>query len=456
VSDPDAPFQRDEFVDEPGISGARWWQTSLDREAQPADPARRDALRNLLIGVGVIAGIAAVGVGIKDCAKDDFEAQPRPALEMQRTFGWAFGAASESLVFDGAGTTSFDRTKLASLGSVCAPARSDLTRYALSTIFEAPAARPTSAAEGDPQTFVPLSDALLPVHSAKMDDAYKRGLAVADLFGHAKPPAAAAVIVDLPGPESVAFAAGASQQLDPAFLFDNWPHPRGVVPAHLTLGALAYYQPLWEKTRPSRPRDATPLFVLDRDRLRPYSDEATQFDNRHFAKLPSASALLQMGVRRVLYVTPDGSTSELDDVNDDLVAYKRAGLDVRMVAATDFGLSSHLAPTPDEIALRILPAYYGGKAESHGAFFLDYPWADPESNTGASSLPSAPRLWRPTPRTTPFSSGSGSSGGGAATRPAPPGFGTIPVMIALGTGVVLGAKLSRSGSWTRSSGGWGG
>ncbi len=456
MSDPDAPFQRDEYVDEPGISGARWWQTSLDRDAQPADPARRDALRNLLLGVGVIAGIAVVGAGIHDCAKDDWEAQPRAALEMQRTFGWAFGAASESLVFDGAGTSSFDRSKLPSLGADCAPARGDLARFAVTTIFEAPAAKPKASADGDPQTFVPLSDALLPVHDAKMDAAYARGLALADLFGHAKPPADAAVIVDLPGPESVAFAAGASQRLDPVFLFDNWPHPRGVVPAHLTLGALAYYQPLWERTRPTRPAGATPLFVLDRNRLRPYSDEATQFDNRHFAKLPSAASLQGTGIKRVLYVTTDASSAELDDVNDDLVAYKRAGLDVRMVAATDFGVVPGADPSPAELERRVLPAYYGGKAESHGAFFLDYPWADPEHNTGASALPSAPRLWRPTPRTTPFSSGSGGSSSGGAARPTPPGFGTIPVVVALGTGVVLGAKLSRSGSWTRSSGGWGG
>lgn len=452
MSDPNAPFQRDEFVDEPGITGARWWQTSLQREAQPADPARRSALRYLALGVGVIAGVAVVGAGIKECAKDDTEAQPRPALEMQRTYGWAFGAATEPLVFDGANMTPFDRSKLQSLGKGCLPRNPDLVRFAVSTIFEAPAAKPTATPEGDAQAFVPLQDALWPVHTTKMDDAYKRGQAVADLFWHAKPPADAAVIVDLPGPESVAFAAGGSQWLDPVFLFDNWPHPRGVVPAHQTLAALAYYQPLWAKARAARPGTATPLFVLDRDRLRPYSDEATQFDNRHFAKLPSAAALRSLGVKRVLYVAPDASSSELDDVNDDLVAYKRARLDVRMVAATDFGLSSHASPTPDEIALRILPAYYGGKAERHGAFFLDYPWADPESNTGASSLPSAPRLWRPTPRTSPFSSGSGSVG----ARPTPPGFGTVPVMIALGTGVVLGAKLSRSGSWTRSSGGWGG
>jgi hypothetical protein len=32
----------------------------------------------------------------------------------------------------------------------------------------------------------------------------------------------------------------------------------------------------------------------------------------------------------------------------------------------------------------------------------------------------------------------------------------VPVIVAAETGAILGAKLSRSGSWTRSSGGWGG
>lgn len=48
----------------------------------------------------------------------------------------------------------------------------------------------------------------------------------------------------------------------------------------------------------------------------------------------------------------------------------------------------------------------------------------------------------PRPRTTQFSPSAG----------APP-VGLVPVVVAVGTGVILGAKLSRSGSWTRASSG---
>ena len=62
-----------------------------------------------------------------------------------------------------------------------------------------------------------------------MEVAYRRGKALASLFkGNA---AAAMVVVDLAGPEAVAFAAGAASAFDPVFAFDNWPHPRGVVPS---------------------------------------------------------------------------------------------------------------------------------------------------------------------------------------------------------------------------------
>ena len=44
---------------------------------------------------------------------------------------------------------------------------------------------------------------------------------------------------------------------------------------------------------------------------------------------------------------------------------------------------------------------------------------------------------------------------GSLTPPRPIAFGTVPVVIAATTGVILGAKMSRSGSWTRSSS-WGG
>jgi hypothetical protein len=263
------------------------------------------------------------------------------------------------------------------------------------------------------------------------------------------------VIVDLPGPEAVAFAAGAAGVLDPVFLFDNWPHPRGVVPAHLTLAAAAYYQPLFARRK--APSGAAPLFVLDHARLSPYVDDASQFDNRHVARLPSATQMKALGAQHILHVVPSGSSAlEMDDLNDDFVLYAKAGIEVRLAGADIFsqdpGASTETAADEDD---RVPRFYYGGRTSSHLWFWTDYPWIKPPSSRPP---PQAPFTARPGKdyivrgRTTPFSTGSPAAG---SARPRPTGFGSVPVVIAVATGAVLGAKLSRSGSWLRTSS-WGG
>ena len=86
-----------------------------------------------------------------------------------------------------------------------------------------------------------------------------------------------------------------------------------------------------------RPATAPPVFVLDRQRLAPYADDAGQFDNRYFAGLPSWEGFHAAGIRHVLYVTPDDqATLESDDLNDDLVALDEGGIDVKLLALSDF------------------------------------------------------------------------------------------------------------------------
>jgi hypothetical protein len=43
--------------------------------------------------------------------------------------------------------------------------------------------------------------------------------------------------------------------------------------------------------------------------------------------------------------------------------------------------------------------------------------------------------------------------GAPPMHPRPPGFGTVPVVVHARTGTVLGAQMSRSGSWNRTSAG---
>jgi hypothetical protein len=401
------PFTKKEAVDEPGIIGARWWQESI---AVP----RRNALQAVLVVGGISAAMVVLGTCATTCAivgvatsggtsPPDHTIEPRNALDMQKEYGWDFGAAGETLVFDGQSTKPFDRSALALMETDFAPADPRLAAWFVPTLFQSATAVPRSTPAGDPRSgaFVPLKDALAPIFTPKMEVAFQQGKALAALLEKERP-TGVAVIVDLAGPEAVAFAAGAAGALDPVFLFDNWPHPRGVVPAHVTLAAAAYYQPVFAAARAAKPNGKMPMFVLDRMRLATYADDATQFDNRHIARMPSPKSLPGLGVQTVLYVSPEPRESA--DLVDDFLAYAGSKITLR------------LAPFP------VLPAV--------GA---------------VSQFP----LHTPTARATDYSRGVASPEG---TRPRPSSFGMVPVAVAVGTGTILGAKLSRSGSWNRTSG----
>lgn len=472
------PFERDRLVDKPGIVGARWWHASLaDQDAQIA---RRTAIRNILIAGGVIAGFGAM---LAMCAKvasspstPDVKDDRKTALDLQKQYGWSFGAVGEPLVFDGVTTKPFQPSALLSLASDLAPVNKRLVPFFQATLFQSPYATPTSLSTLDPsevEGFKALSDVMQPIFTPKMDAAYARGKSLASLFasvaetGQSPASVKAAVVVDLAGPEAVAFAAGAISAFDPVFLFDNWPHPRGIVHAQDTLSAAAYYQPLFADARSALRRAARlPMFVLDRGRIATYRDDATEFDNRYVAKLPpSAAALSALDVSHVLYVVPTSTdaTRELDDVNDELVLYNTAGIDVRSVSLDMFGADTSDAgvATPpakpsdsDKLVAESGFVYYGGSRGSHHAFFVDYPWTKPARVASARPGSNPGKSFTPRPRTTPYSSGNPS--GSVVSKTRPTSFGTVPVVIAVGTGVILGARYSRSGSWNRSSGGFGG
>ena len=433
-----ARFNQTDARDDAGIVGARWWQESLTL----ADPvARREALKKLaLVTVGV-AGVGATIALFRAATAPDSKREARDALGLQREHGWSFGAADEPLTFDGASYATFDRDALKRLDADLAPQQPSLTAFFVPTLFQSPFAVPTHPLEGE--TITPLRDAVVPISRPSMNDAYQRGGALASLFDDPSTDDVM-VVIDLLGPDAVAMAAGLSSRFDVVFAFDNWPHPRGVVPAHLTLAAAAYYQPLFAKR--AKLKVPSPFaVVLDRARLTPYTDDASQFDNRHVARLPSAATLATRGVRRVLYVVPGpNDLPELDDLNADFVEYAQKGIQVKAVAATDFVLGAPAAPVPAAAAAG--PAYwYGGKPETHAFFWTTYPWRKTTPKAAQPMGVSAAGQYTPAARPTMFS-----IVGGQKQRPA--GFGSVPVWVALGTGLVLGAGFGRSGSWGRSTG----
>jgi hypothetical protein len=436
------PFQRTNVLDKPGIVGAKWWQEGLATH----DPIAR---RQALIAIGVL-GVIVVGVGGIVAAAASIPSEPDTtttlfgALDMQRKYGWSFGAVGEPLTFDGQSTQPFEKGALDRLGTDFTPTQPRLKRFSSPTLFQAPLAMPTTQPDGDPGLVTPLRDALRPIFTPAMSNAYRAGKSLASLFASLK--VDAAMVIDLPGPQAIAFAAGLAPIFDPCFTFENWPHPRGVVSAHLALAAAAYYQPLFAKMTAARRQPGPAAFVLDRDRLASYTDDERQFDNRYAAKLPTGASLKELGMNRVLYVVPTGGDLvELDDLNEQMVAFVAAGVDVKAIAVTDFGPDPKV-PAPPAAAGQSPedpPYFYGSEAETHQAFWDRYPWsaAVRPAHRAPTNVSSA-STYAVRPRSTPFSSATG-----------PTGFGLVPVIIAVGTGAILGAKLSRSGSWNRASSG---
>ncbi len=446
------PFVRDEWIDKPGIVGARWWNQSL-REA-----TKLQTRRTVLMFAGVSAAMVGCGItAVMNSGDDDDIAtreEMRTALDLQRDYGWNFGASDELLVYDGTVTTPFDRSSLTRLVDELAPVRPDLQRYYVNTLFQSPEAMPRNPlpVEAGQTPTKPIAEALRPMFTSRMDELYKIGRNLATLLtkGSAAP---VALVIDMDGPNAVAFAAGVADAFDPVFLFDNWPHPRGVVSAHKTLAAAVYYQPRFASTKATRSRN-WPAFVLDRNRLAPYVDDARQFDNRWLAKLPSLSSITNvLDAAHFLYVVEQTSDlPELDDLNELFIALNARNIDVRAIAANSF-----VARPAAEVTPGSRDYFYGGNEVSESVFFAHYPWKapplPPELPIATAEMKAA--TYHPAPRSSKFADVKAT---GTDTATGMPKIGMVPVVIAAGTGVLLGAKLAgRNGSWNRSGGssGWG-
>ena len=174
-----------------------------------------------------------------------------------------------------------------------------------------------------------MTDWIVPRCSPDDRLAYHRGEALAAGLMGVDSGRGCALIVDLPGAQSVAAAAGMAQRFAVVFACDSMPHRVGVVPAEETLSALCYWRPRLVAARDARPEGAPPAFVLDGDRLAPYANEVERYDNRSRASLPTAAELHQQGIRRLIYVRETAADAGArDDVADLLVACREAGIQV--------------------------------------------------------------------------------------------------------------------------------
>ncbi len=417
---------------------ASWWRASL--RARP--------LARLLSSWSAPLIWTGAGLTASGCADILSETEPdrtQAALEAQQQDGWSVGDEGQPLAFPGAQLVDISggagwREALSTLAPRLSPAEPRWSPYYVPTLFQSLEALRSAD----------LRAAISPIFTPEMAVASRRGEALLSLFldnGVCRDDVA--VVLDVAGPEAVALAAALAPCFDPVFVLDNWPHPNGVVPAHLTLGAALYFLPSFDRARPTRSASAAPVFVLDRQRLAPYTDDAGLFDNRYFAGLPSREALQAAGIRQLLYVTPDEVSMDADDLNGDLVALDEGGIDVKMLALSDFsqtplpGWPSQPVPgcSPAPLSPGPQPRYYfGGSPGSQGCFPWWYGWrfSSPVATGGHWAPIIPPRLvprcqFHPVPRAAfPMARGSG-------------GWHPVP-----------GGGSWRSGSLGRAHGGFGG
>lgn len=323
------PFERVALITNSDLLGARWWHEGM-AAVTVGSPLRRRVLKHLLGTGGLIAltTVGAVGtvVAFQSCEDDETVG----ALDLQRAEGWDVGSTNHieipnAMSSDSAGSDNWAQT-LASLGDDLAPSDQRLMPLHVPTLFDV-------LRDGRSQT---LSRTLKPMHSWDMAHAQAAAEGLADVFDGPAECAITALVLDLPGPESVAAAVGLAREFTPVFLFDNWPHPLGVVPSHLAMAAAIYHRPDFLAAERKRRPSAPPVFVLDSQRLLPYSDASDRFDNRYFSRLPTAATLQKLGIQRVLYVTALKGGEEQDDLNADFVDYDKANIDVKTISLYEF------------------------------------------------------------------------------------------------------------------------
>lgn len=416
------PFVRDAGVDKPGIIGARWWNRAI-QEVSPVQ-GRRSSLSGCIFiggGIALLGGVTIYACSqiVSDDDEEEFTEEQRRSVQLQRDYGWNFGAVSETVALDAAFTSEYAREAFKRVVDELSPNNAAHRPHYVQTLFESPEALPRlTLPDGETSRVRPLAEVIKPINTPTMKTAEQQGRALGKLISQAT--GTVLTIVDLPGPEAVAFAAGAAPYLDPIFLFDNWPHPRGVVPAHLTLAAALFHQPVFAKAKVDRKATAYPMAVLDRNRLASYADNASQFDNRYLAKLPNVTP------KYVLYVVPTQmDLPEKDDLNAAFVAYKQASVDVKAIAADAF-----VCPASGE-------CMYGTNAQENEAFFHDYPWNGTNPPARVNPRNASAATYTPATRTTSLLN--------------PTTVGVAVVVLAAGTGLLLGSKLNRNGSWNRST-----
>lgn len=409
--------------------------------------SRREA-NSLIARIG-LSSLVVSAMAVPGCGEDEAERE-RDALDLQKEMGWDAGATETRLQLKGRETS--DSKKTMDWSTYLAPATL-LKAWSPKNSAWQPFVVPTLVQSLEQKT---LRGAIAPVYTPSMEAAYGRGLGLKEILKKTENPESTLIVVDIPGPEAIAYAAALADVVDPILTFDNWPHPLGVVDSQNTLGAMLYYAAEVSEKSAQRPDKAPGILILDAHRIAEYTDEDNQFDNRYVAKVPTADRLIALKVSNVLYaVSGSSETTERDDLNEDFTAYKEKGINVSMIALSDFtpsndSSSDSLARAGSSTGQYHRPYYYGGGLMFAPWFFYHYPVYRGYGIPARTALPSTSlngRAYTPSRRPTMFSSRNVGGGTGVG-RARPSGFGRVSTRVDA-SGRTTGVRSGRSGSFGR-------
>jgi hypothetical protein len=191
----------------------------------------------------------------------------------------------------------------------------------------------------------------------------------------------AAIFVDLPGEQSVAWGAVLRKVgIAPVLAINNWPHQHGLLRLERPLGALIYYASAGASS--PLPANANPAFLLERSRLgqKGYSAVSQDFDNRFFhtaTDFPSGLTFRNRGINRIVYINPRGVTpgSEEDDLNVYFSELAKAGLQFTYVQPVgDNYEMAIVSPGPrDTIFTAVAVQEYRSSPGYHHHYYHSYP-----------------------------------------------------------------------------------
>jgi hypothetical protein len=445
------PFLADAFFDSPGLLAVRFARrngSGVDRSLSAFVTSRRPDVTTV-VDAGSIAKLIGIGIGVIFIG-----------LPMLRSFT---SVEYDSTTYDEPVTVrtqtmdSVRNTAWASglerLADDLMPQRTDLQPYLVRTLLDVPRDVQARGASADSWMQPRCSD----------DDAKarERGERLAHLMTSAGAGRELAVILDLPGSESVSAAAGMATRFIPVFTMDNLPHSAGVVPSMRTLESIVYWRPTFVRAQATRSADAPAVFVLDGNRLNPYANEVERFDNRSAVRLPDVDGCKALGITRILYVRgARGNVAERDDLNELFSEFAAAGIEVKHIALESMDPVHQVVEQPVEKTDEQTT-----KSSSHTTWFWRlYGWYRP-SGTTWKPTPDPDAAYRATPRPTMFShhvtppgfDGGRSQRDSVITRLVPPprpvssGYSGSSSSYRSSSGSSSSSSHNSGGSWSRST-----